>query len=197
MLLLLLASQLASPTIVGPANWYTPDDYPIEYIHDGRSFVVRLRATVRADGSLQGCAIEESSGEKDFDKYNCALLLKRAKFTPAKDKDGRPTLGVYRGHVTWAVSDDRIPKSQQRGDLELTVANLPPGLQSPAFIYVAVAVDAAGRATDCASTPNQNVSLGKAACAQVLRSYRAIPARLPSGELVPSVQPATVIFVKG
>lgn len=194
MLVLLLASQLAAPTTLGPANWYKADDYPIQYIQAGRSFDISLRATVRPDGGLQGCAIEKSSGEKDFDKYNCALLLSRARFSPAKDRDGRPVLGIYRSRVTWMM-DDRKPKAGA-GDLELTVANLPAGLSSPAYIHVALAVDGTGRATDCAKgKPDQNAALLKAACTQLLRSYRAIPARLPSGALVPSVQSATVSFI--
>ena len=194
MLFLFLASQLTAPTTLGPASWYKADDYPIQYIQAGRSFDVSLRATVRADGSLQGCAIEKSSGEKDFDKYNCALLLSRAKFSPAKDRDGRPVLGIYRSRVTWMI-DHRKPKASA-GDLELTVADLPAGLSSPTNIHVAVEVDGAGRAIDCANgKSDQNAALVKAACTQLLQSYRAIPARLPSGELVPSVQSATVSFV--
>jgi TonB family protein len=194
MLVLFLASQLAGPTTTGPANWYKPDDYPIQYIEAGRSFDISLRLTVKSDGSLQGCAIEKSSGEKAFDKYNCALLLSRAKFSPAKDKDGRPTLGIYRTRVTWRT-DDRKPQAGP-GDLELTVATLPAGLSSPINIQVALAVDSVGRGTDCAgSKPDQNAALVQAACAQLLRSYRAIPARLPSGELVPSIQTATVSFL--
>ena len=194
MLLLLLALQLAAPTTLGPANWYKADDYPIQYIQAGRSFDISLRATVRPDGSLQGCAIEKSSGEKDFDKYNCALLLSRAKFSPAKDRDGRPALGIYRTRVTWMIDNRKLKASA--GDLELTVANLPAGLSSPTYVHVALAVDGTGRATDCADgKPDQNAALVKAACTQLLRSYRAIPARLPSGDLVPSVQSATVSFV--
>lgn len=194
MLLLFVASQLAAPTTTGPANWYKPDDYPIQYIEAGRSFDISLRLTVKPDGNLQGCAIEKSSGEKAFDKYNCALLLSRAKLNPAKDKDGRPALGIYRTRVTWRT-DDRKPMPGA-GDLELTVAKLPAGLSSPTYIQVALAVDGTGHATDCASgKPDQNAALVKAACAQLLRSYRAIPARLPSGELVPSVQSASVSFL--
>jgi TonB family protein len=194
MLLLFLVSQLAAPTTTGPAGWYKADDYPIQYIEAGRSFDISLRLTVKPDGSLQGCAIEKSSGEKSFDKYNCALLLNRAKFSPAKDKEGRPILGIYRTRVTWKT-DDRKPQPGA-GDLELTVKRLPSGLSSPTYIQVALAVDGTGRASDCTGgKPDQNAALVKTACTQLLRSYRAIPARLPSGDLVPSVQSATVSFL--
>ena len=194
MLLFYLASQLAAPTSVGPPTWFKADDYPISHIQAGRSFELKIRLTVKADGSLQGCSIEHSSGDKEFDKYNCALVLSRAKFSPALAADGTPVIGVYRARVSWKM-DDRKPKSGT-GDLELTVDKLPSGVESPAMVQLAIAVDSDGRPSDCAAgNADQNAALARIACAQLVQSFRAIPARLPTGELVPSVQTASVTFV--
>ena len=179
---------------IGPPNWFKADDYPMQFVEAGVSAEIKFRITVRPDGGLQGCAIEESGGNKDFDKYTCALTLSRAKFAPARSADGTPIIGVHRARVTWMM-DDRKP-TKTTGDLELTVAKLPSGLDSPTFIGVAIAVDSAGRPSECASTKaEQNAALVRVACAELVRTYRAIPARLPSGELVPSVQTASVKFI--
>ena len=193
MLIMLLASQLSAPVPDKP-SWVRSDDYPSQYIEAGRAFDIDLRATIRADGTPQGCSIEKSSGELKFDKYNCGLLLSRVKFKPATDASGQPIVGVFRTRVFWML-DFTKPKPQL-GDIELTIAKLPAGLKSPTWIEVALAVDGAGKPSDCASgKPDQNAALVKTACSQLVRSYRAIPARLPNGEAVPSVQTAKVSFL--
>lgn len=193
MLILLLAAQLSAPN-PNPASWIKANDYPAQYVKAGRSFEVDIRATVRPDGSVQECSIEKSSGEKAFDKYNCALLISRTKFRPATDANGQPVLGVFRTRVAWQL-EDRKPQGTA-GDLELTIAKLPDGLKSPALIDVALAVDSTGQPTDCANAKQeQNAVLVKAACSQLVRSYRAFPARSATGERVPSVQTAQVTFL--
>ena len=190
---MLLALQLAAP-VPNKVSWAKPDDYPMQYIQAGRTFDVDLRATIRADGTTQGCSVEKSSGEIAFDKYNCGLFLSRVKFKPATDASGKPIVGVFRTRVVW-ILDFRKPKPNS-GDIELTIAKLPDGLKSPTSIDVALAIDSAGKPSDCASgEPDQNAALVKTACAQLVRSYRAIPARLPNGEPVPSVQTARVSFI--
>lgn len=191
MLIMLLAAQLSAPAPT-PQLWLRIEDYPAQYVQEGRTFEVYLRATVRADGTAQGCAIEKSSGEIAFDKYNCGLLLKRARFKPASDASGQPMVGVFRQRVAWVLDGKPKPDS---GDIELTVAKLPSGLKSPTLIAIALEVDRDGQPGDCASgKPDQNSALVKAACGQLARSYRAIPARL-NGEAVPSVQSATAVFL--
>ena len=193
LIMLLLASQLSAPA-PDKVSWARNDDYPTQYIEAGRAFDIDLRATIRADGTAQGCSIEKSSGEVKFDKYNCGLLLSRVKFKPAIDASGQPIVGVFRTRVSWMI-DYHKPKPQS-GDIELTIAKLPAGLKSPTWIDVALAVDSAGKPSDCASgKPDQNAALVKTACLQPVRSYRAIPARLPNGEPVPSVQTAKVSFL--
>lgn len=192
MIFLFLASQLAAP-MPKPQSWLRNNDYPIKYVEAGRSFDVLLRTTVRPDGTVQDCAIERSSGEVDFDRYNCALLIKRVKFKPASDAAGRPALGVVRSQARWVLDQGKATPAM--GDIELTVAKLPAKLKSPTLVAVAIATDAAGRTSDCvAIDENQHAALVKAACRQLVKSYRAIPARSPAGEPLPSIQNATVTF---
>src|SRR4051812_28790294 len=90
MLLLALAAQLSLPA---PANahvhdvreLFSADDFP-DYLqgHSSLRRMVYTRTTVRPDGSVQGCTAEASSGDAKLDAYTCAIILKRAKFTPAR-----------------------------------------------------------------------------------------------------------------
>ena len=193
MIILYLASQLSAPTPT-PLHWIRNDDYPRQYIEAGRSFEIDIRATVRPDGTIQDCSVEKSSGDQAFDKFNCVLLIKRAKFKPATDVHGQPAFGVFRTRTKWMLDYGKEKRSP--GDLKLSVAKLPDKLKSPTFVIVAVAVDTASQPSDCASAmQDQNMALVKVACAQLVRSYRALPARLPTGEVIPSIQTARVTFV--
>ena len=193
MLTLFLALKLSAP-VPTPTNWLKVDDYPMQYVKAGRTFDVDLRTTVRANGTAQECSIEKSSGEPEFDKYNCGLLLRRLKFKPATDAAGKPVVGVFRNRVAWTLDNRKM--KPRTGDIEVTVAKLPAGLKFPTLIDVAVSVDSAGKPSDCSSgKPDQNAALLKIACAQLVQTYRATPARLTGGEAVPSVQNAIVSFV--
>jgi len=122
------------------------------------------------------------------------LFLSRVKFKPATNASGQPILGVYRTRVFWMLESRKL--KPQSGDIELTIAKLPAGLKSPTWIDVALAVDGAGKPSDSASgKPDQNAALVKTACLQLVRSYRSIPARLPNGKAVPSIQTAKVSFL--
>lgn len=192
MLILLLVSQLSAP-VADKVTWVKPDDYPMQYIEAGRSFEIDLRATIQLDGTAKGCSAEKSGGDVAFDKYNCGLLLRRVKFKPATDSSGKAIVGVFRTSISWIVDYRKL--KPRAGDIELTVAKLPAGLTSPTSVHVALAVDKTGKPSDCAGNgSNQNAALLKTACAQLVKSYRAIPARLASDELVPSVQTAKVSF---
>ena len=193
MLILLLASLLSAP-VPDKIIWVRPDDYPLKYVEAGRQFTIGLRATIRPDGTAQECSIEQSGGDVAFDKYNCELLLRRVRFTPATDASGKPTIGIFRQRIAW-ILDYRKPKPNL-GDIEVTIAKQPDGLKSPTWIDVALAVDNSGKPSGCASgKPDQHPSLVRTACAQLINSYRAMPARLTTGEAVASVQSAKVSFV--
>lgn len=52
---------------------------------------VRAELTISPTGRVTACTIVQSSGHADLDKLACDTVTRRARFTPARDKDGKPT----------------------------------------------------------------------------------------------------------
>ena len=75
----------------------------------------------------------DSSGSVVLDATTCALIKARAKFSPARDANGKKIEGTYRNRARW-----ELPAG--------TVVTLPP---QPQVIAVAVDVDAKGIVEQC------------------------------------------------
>ncbi len=87
----------------GSENWITSDDYPLEVLSQGVHGTVAVDLTISPQGIVSGCAIETSSGSPDLDAVTCTLLTARARFTPAKNSRGAPTVGHYQRRVRWVI----------------------------------------------------------------------------------------------
>src|SRR5947209_4490458 len=127
MLWLALAALFSLPMPVGVPlpdirAVFSADDFPEYLERAGGAWIVHTRTTVRPDGTIQSCATELSSGDSKLDAYTCALIVKRAKFLPARWTDGSPVYGVIRVPVVWVVGsvpDEAMLKSISP-DLELS-----------------------------------------------------------------------------
>jgi protein TonB len=109
MLLLLLGAQFnpgqAAPARGPIAALFTDRDYPREARKDRLQGVVLPKFTVGTNGRVTDCKIVQSSGYKILDDATCNILMKRGRFTPARDSLGRVTIGVITGPpITWRYS---------------------------------------------------------------------------------------------
>ena len=199
--LVAVAASVSAPKPIGLLNWYRPDDMPAYHQIAGITRRVHLRVTVRPDGSLQNCEVENDGGDAKLAAYTCILTLKRAEFEPAMWSDGTASYGVYRTAPTWAVGSPPSPNSVP-GDLELDVDRLPKGEKSPAFVTIMFAVDISGNPSSCSAVPprsrrdRSDPELVSIACEQWIKSLKATPAKNDAGEAVPSVQTGSVKFVR-
>jgi hypothetical protein len=209
--LLALAGQLSLPA---PLNLPLPDvraifsadDFPAYLQREGTSRTVYTRTTVRPDGTLESCAAEATSGDSKLDAYTCALIVKRAKFLPAKWTDGTPVYGVIRTQVRWFIGNGPpFEEEQLRAtvpDLELSVNQLPKGAHSIAALELEIAADETGRPVTCAEYPapakwdpkHYFPELVPVACQQVMASLLVRPPVDESGKRVRSVQSVQVQF---
>lgn len=82
-------------------KWLTPNDYPKGSLSIGASAIVRFRIMVGADGLPTKCAVQQATMSPDFVKLTCDLLMRRARFTPALDHDGKPVASFYTNSVRW------------------------------------------------------------------------------------------------
>jgi Gram-negative bacterial TonB protein C-terminal len=82
-----------------PGSWVTPADYPYKMLDLGQGAIVNFRLLVDATGGVTGCFIQQTTRPKAFDDAVCKSIMKRAKFDPALDKDGKPILSYYNNTV--------------------------------------------------------------------------------------------------
>ncbi|RYD61660.1 MAG: energy transducer TonB, partial [Verrucomicrobiaceae bacterium] len=82
-------------------SWAFKNDYPSRALREKIGGTTSFRLTIGADGSISGCEITVSSGHTILDQATCRFLQKRARFTPAKDKYGKATIGKYEGYYQW------------------------------------------------------------------------------------------------
>ena len=88
------------------ASWVTTNDYPTIGLRGEHEGSVRYRLSVDAAGKASGCAVTATSGFADLDVAACAVLARRAKFTPATDDSGAKVAGSFSGTVTWRLPQD-------------------------------------------------------------------------------------------
>lgn len=90
---------LLTASLKNPAAIISDRDYPPSQ-HD-KEGTTRFELMVGPDGKPTSCTTITSSGHASLDKTACDAFLKRARFSPAKDGNGNPVTGRYRGSVTW------------------------------------------------------------------------------------------------
>jgi periplasmic protein TonB len=69
---------------------FSYDDYPPEALRNGWEGTVQAELTVNEQGAVEICRIIQSSGHEVLDAATCGLIIRRARFTPAKDESGKP-----------------------------------------------------------------------------------------------------------
>jgi TonB family protein len=83
---------------------FSDDDYPAEALRDGDQGTVQAKLLIDADGRVTACAIIRSSGHQSLDDTTCRILQRRARFLPARDRNGRPIASTFvTPPVTWVI----------------------------------------------------------------------------------------------
>ncbi|MDB5737300.1 MAG: energy transducer TonB [Sphingomonas bacterium] len=89
-----------------PAEWVTTDDYPSSALRSGQEGRSVLRLDIGANGQPTACSVVQSSGSDDLDRTACRVLMRKARFTPAKDAQGEATTATYTSSVLWRIPKD-------------------------------------------------------------------------------------------
>jgi len=71
-------------------NIFTEKDYPAEAVHHGLEGSAQFLLLVDENGKVIGCDVVKPSGIPVFDAMGCAVMQERAKFSPARDANGKP-----------------------------------------------------------------------------------------------------------
>jgi len=92
-----------------PKLWITAADYPDWAVRAELEGNVLTALTIDAEGRVSGCEISLSSGAPKLDAYSCELLMRRARFTAARGRMGRPVADVWLYSHGWKLPVDRAP----------------------------------------------------------------------------------------
>ena len=77
----------------------SPYDYPRGA--KGRG-VVGMNVLIDEQGHAVDCQITQSGGSARLDAATCGLIKRRARFSPARDRNGNPALGRVEVQLDWA-----------------------------------------------------------------------------------------------
>ena len=88
-----------------PQDYVTPDEYPASALARNEEGRVAFRLDVGPNGRVTGCAITGSSGSSALDSATCAIMVRRARFTPAGDSNGMPAPGQASGEIEWVLPE--------------------------------------------------------------------------------------------
>lgn len=78
-------------------------DYPLAMLSRGTRAMVYFRLSVDATGLPTACHVQQSTGPKVFDDTVCRVFMRRARFEPALDVDGKPFASVYQQSVAFVA----------------------------------------------------------------------------------------------
>lgn len=101
--------KLPTPAIASQAKGdvrgiFNSNDYPEDAMAAGQSGTSQFLLMIGRDGSVMDCVVTLSSGVASLDVMGCQVIRERAKFKPAMDADGKPTLDTYiTPPIRWAL----------------------------------------------------------------------------------------------
>ena len=195
--MMLIAGAVVAATPVTPEPWFDfAEDYPMKAFEKKWEGITQFQLLIAPDGAIVNCAVTKSSGYEEFDTKTCFLTQKRVEFRPARNAEGQPVYGVYRGEVRWAMPE-RSLAAGAGPDLEVSLNKLPEGAKEPAAVKLAYAVDAQGNPSSCTLMPTslrQPQVLVELGCKELLERETGKPVLGPAGQPVPAVKTGAVLF---
>ena len=95
-----IATHRARP--VAPlASYITDADFPAAARGGAAIGTSHFRLTVGPEGRVTGCGTTTASGSTVLDATACALMQRRARFTPGRDSSGSAAVDSHWGHIRW------------------------------------------------------------------------------------------------
>jgi hypothetical protein len=193
----LAGAAVVPATAIEPGGWFTSREHPKTALAVAERGHVAYAIDVAPDGTALRCTTREDT---ELDRKVCDLVMKRARFLPARDAQGTPAFAVHEGIASFLMPG-RDRSRPDRAKLVVAADRLPEGVAGPAYARVAFLVDGVGAISHCAASAGERrrflqtvEALGPAACDALRRDYRPAPARNLAGEPVASVQSAMVRF---
>ncbi len=84
---------------------FSSDDYPQQSLRNEEQGTVAFTLSVNPQGRVSACVINQSSGSAALDNATCTILQRRARFTPARDGQGKAVADLATGRIRWVLPD--------------------------------------------------------------------------------------------
>lgn len=170
--------------VVNATAWVTPNDYPPVSIERGEAGTAKVELHVTAEGKVDGCNVQQSTGSPLLDATTCAVIRQRARYEPATDRNGHVTASTDTRTINWAIPNEDRPAP----------AWIPRPLSFG--VRVDVDIDDHGKVVDCRTQKSGKMNvdelgeqLGQLAdsmCAEVGSEAMSAPLKDRNGKAVPS-----------
>jgi hypothetical protein len=109
---------VASGMMCTPAAWGQTEKLS-EAVSPGSSAAAGFTVTVGKDGLVKDCTVTESSGDGSIDAVICPIIMKRARFTPARDRRGRPIESKYSKRMRFLIPPENTETKTEPAGLPL------------------------------------------------------------------------------
>lgn len=103
-----LNEQGVAPPGTGLVALFSTNDYPKDAIRGDEQGTVAVNLTIGPDGRVSGCEVTLHASPS-LDERTCSILVERARYQPARDRKGRPTVGKDSARIRWL-----LPRPQLR-----------------------------------------------------------------------------------
>lgn len=98
------AHHIATPPKGTIIRLFKAEDYPAEAINRSQEGTVQFLLLIDEKGSVAGCNVHSTTGIPALEVMGCQVLRQRAKFEPAKDKQGEPMRSTaVTPPITWRM----------------------------------------------------------------------------------------------
>ena len=84
-------------------SWFKPEEYPEKMLQRGYQGKINFRVMIDEKGAIESCHIQESTRPKEFDDLVCRSVMRRARFEPALDAQGKPLRSYWRQTVNYRI----------------------------------------------------------------------------------------------
>ena len=86
-----------------PVSWVVDNDYPRVAIQGGENGLVHFRLMIDDAGKPVRCVIQSKTKPDDFAPTVCAVIMRRARFQPALDAQGKPVASYFASAVRFQM----------------------------------------------------------------------------------------------
>lgn len=100
-------AELPEATLLNPEQFGQKiiENYPIPILRRDVRGTAKINVLVTTKGRAASCQIKRSSGDNIIDQWACLGTVRYARFAPATDDEGNPTLGQWTQSFTLTLGD--------------------------------------------------------------------------------------------